>query len=152
MLCFILICPCSLKLNKSADILSASFCVSFYLSLSSLHFCPLSLSNILRSSVMQVPLSPVTSIINVSVYPFPFYTFLPFSSFLLVLGHYHPSYSLISSYFYFIFLGTISKAGQPKKNSDGFEATIVWVLKAIYIPKCCRSKPDFHVAGIEGTF
>lgn len=45
----------------------------------------------------------------------------------------------LSSLIWFQSLSVSSEAGEPKRDPDGFEATIVCVLKAVYIPKCCGS-------------
>lgn len=106
----------------------------------------------LQSSAIEVPASPLTFITNFSVYPLPPLSCLSFFSCLLVSGHYHPWFQTYHSISISLLRGTISTAGEPKRNSGGFEATMVCVLKAIYIPKSCCSKSDFHASWIEGTF
>lgn len=98
----------------------------------------------LPSSAVQMSLSPSKNeSINLSCYP-SFLSPLVFVFQAIIF----PRSSLIWSQS----LSVSSEAGEPKRNPDSFEATIVCLLKAVYIPKCCGSKSDFQADWIEGTF
>lgn len=151
--------PYSLKLNMFTITLSAPLSVSFHLSPFCLLFMLSWLSSVLSlsspslwSSANQLPSSPRTYVINLSVYS-PSAILLVF---LLLSSGFGPLPSQAPTWYHPIFIpllqGIVSKAWEPKRISGGFEATMVWVLKAIYIPKCCCSKSDFHARWVEGTF
>lgn len=148
--------PYSLKLNMFTITLSAPLSASFHPSPFCLLFmlsgCPLFCSFPLHLCDLQVPSSPRTYVINFSVYP-PSAILLVF---LLLSSGFRPLPSQAPTWYHPIFIpllqGIVSKAWEPKRISGGFEATMVWALKAIYIPKCCCSKLDFHARWVEGTF
>lgn len=80
----------------------------------------------LPSSAVLMSLSPKNESINLSFYP-SLLSPLVFVFQAIIF----PRSSLI----WFQSLSVSSEAGEPKRNPDGFEATIVCLLKAVHIPK-----------------